>query len=106
MKVCSHGDQQAAPCGDGWCLEPSGHTTPHTGQQVRCSCRSGRVNSKQAGYAAAVALVQAGFDPYAVALATCEHYRVVPVESCVNGELLAMLCLDCDAQLGPAWADR
>ena len=29
----------------------------------------------------------------------CKHGNIVPVESVVTGELLAQLCLTCDAQL-------
>lgn len=30
------------------------------------------------------------------------HHQTVPVESVVTGEMLARLCLDCDAQVMPA----
>ena len=37
--VCGHGDRFPAPCGDvRWCMEDAGHSTPHTGQTVRCTC--------------------------------------------------------------------
>lgn len=32
----------------------------------------------------------------------CTHASAVPVESVVTGEVLAALCLGCDAQLSPA----
>jgi hypothetical protein len=38
-RVCGHGDRFPAPCGDvRWCMEDAGHSTPHTGQTVRCTC--------------------------------------------------------------------
>lgn len=33
----------------------------------------------------------------------CRHLDVVPVESVVTGELVAHLCLTCDAQLPAEW---
>lgn len=29
----------------------------------------------------------------------CHHHNTVDVESCVTGEILARLCIDCDRQL-------
>jgi hypothetical protein len=33
-------------------------------------------------------------------VARCKHTETVPVESCVTGEILALVCLICDQQIG------
>ena len=35
--------------------------------------------------------------------ARCNHLTPVPVDSIVDGEIVAHLCLDCDAQLPAEW---
>lgn len=39
-----------------------------------------------------------------VVLGGCPHREPVPVESIVTGEVVAALCVECDAQLPARWA--
>lgn len=39
-----------------------------------------------------------------VVLGGCPHREPVPVESIVTGEVVAALCVECDAQLPAKWA--
>lgn len=36
----------------------------------------------------------------------CRHFGAIPVESCVTGETVAILCTDCDEQLPAEWNPR